>query len=147
MVEPHRPRLLPIEAYATLRPRRSVGLLLLLGAVSLAASVRMVWHVTHLPDEPPVYYWGYQIPERITLPLLIAGGLWLGGWTLLRPAGPGMKILLGVLLLFWFVLVLSELVSGYYENGVVALGGGFWVGIGSFVAVLSASVVCYWPRL
>lgn len=147
MSERGRPRLLPIEAYSTLRARRSVGVLLLLGTAGLAASLRMLWHVTYLPDDPPVYYWGYEIPERVTLPLLLAGGLWLGVWTLLQPAGPGMKILLGVLLGFWFVLVLSHLLSGYYENGTVVLREGFWLAAASFGSVLAACVICYWPRL
>jgi hypothetical protein len=142
-----RPRLLPIEAYDTLRPRRSVGVLLLAGTAALAVSLRMLWHVTYLPDDPPVYYWGYDIPERITVPLLLAGGAWLGVWTLLRPAGPGMKILVGILLMLWFGLVLSHLMSGYYENGTVVLREGFWVALGSFASVVAGCVVCYWPRL
>ena len=147
MVEGDRRRLLPIEAYDTLRPRRSTGVLLLLGTLGLAASLRMVWHVDYLPDDPPIYYWGSQMPERITLPLLILGGTGLGLWTLLRPAGPGTKTLLLVLLLFWVVLVLSELMSGYYENGTVVLREGFWTGLGSFGSVVAGTAVSFWPRL
>ncbi|HLK00041.1 MAG TPA: hypothetical protein VKU39_09055 [Streptosporangiaceae bacterium] len=141
-----RPRLLPIEAYSTQRPRRSVGVLLLGATAALALSLGMLWHVTYPPGEPPVYYYGYQIPERITLPLLLGGGTWLGIWTMLRPAGAGAKMLLGVLLFFWFGLAVSHLMSGYYENGVVVLREGFWLAGASFVAVVAACAVCWWPE-
>jgi len=147
VTEGARPKLLPIEAYSPLRARRSVGILLLLGTIALVASLPMIWHVTYPPDAPAIYFWGYQIPERVTLPLLIGGGTGLGVWTLLRPAGPGMKMLIAILLVFWFVLMLSELVSGYYVNGVVVLREGFWMGTASLLLVLSGAVVCYWPRL
>ena len=144
--EGRRPRLLPIEAYSIERARRPAGVLLLAGTVLLAASVLMVWHVTYLPDEPPTYYWGYQIPERLTLPLLIGGGIGLGALTVIRPAGMGTKLLLALLVFFWSVLVLSELMSGYYESGVVVLREGFWAAMASFVAVVAGAAVAFWPR-